>query len=707
MAGIVYLDFDLQIQRAGEGYRAQVLNSPAGQAAVTFSMPLSELEIENFLLRVGRARSGSRRIDSPEVKAAKACGERLFSAVFEGEVRGCLRSSLDEANRQGAGLRIRLRLTDVPELADLPWEYLYNPTLNRFLALSVETPFVRYLDLPEAIRPLAVKPPLRALVMISSPSDYPRLDVEREWAKLCDALGDLEQRGLLALERLDDATLVSLQRRLRREQYHIFHFIGHGGFDEHAQDGVLILEDERERGRPVSGQDLGMLLHDHRPMRLAILNACEGARASRSDPFAGTAQSLVQQGIPAVIAMQFQITDEAAITFAHEFYGAVADDYPVDAALAEARKAIFAQGNGLEWGTPVLYMRCPDGHIFQRQGSPKEVGEGVVKSEETVEERRIAEPRVAHHPSVGTEGRFKALAGKWKQVGAGILLMMLLIGGALWFKGEWLTKDTPQAPVPQMVSLTVHTDKRELKIKEIVTLKVKGRYSDGREREVMEGVEWRSSNPSVATASPGGRVQGQKAGNADITVRYAGVVSPPLTLFVKGEEPPKELSSPGVRLVSLSVHADKRALKVKERVALRVKGIYSDGKEGEIPRGVKWRSSNGTIAAVDRRGRVVGRKEGSVDITAQYAGVVSPPLTLFIKGAPKRPELKASRTRRVKNHINVAKSYRERGEYSDALTELRKARSIDPTNKEVQAEIEVTRRACNAEKRLGRSGLKC
>jgi formylglycine-generating enzyme required for sulfatase activity/tetratricopeptide (TPR) repeat protein len=36
----------------------------------------------------------------------------------------------------------------------------------------------------------------------------------------------------------------------------------------------------------------------------------------------------------------------------------------VDAALAEARKAIFAQKNDVEWGTPVLYMRSPDGRIF-------------------------------------------------------------------------------------------------------------------------------------------------------------------------------------------------------------------------------------------------------------------------------------------------------------------------------------------------------
>jgi hypothetical protein len=364
MEKISYLDFDLLIERAEEGYTARALNSPAGQATADFSLPFSELELENFLLRVGRTRRGVRRLESPEMEAAKSFGGRLFDAVFGGDVRGCLRSSLDEADRQEAGLRLRLRLADVPELADLPWEYLYNPALNRFLVLSAETPLVRYLDLPERIRPLAVQPPLKVLVAISSPSNYPPLDVEREWEKLSEALGDLEQRGLLALERLEDATLMTLQRRLRQGEYHVFHFIGHGGFDERAQDGVLLLEDEQGRGRPVSGQYLGTLLHDERTLRLAILNVCEGVRTSRTDPFAGTAQSLVQQGTPAVIAMQFEITGKAAITLAHEFYAPLADGYPVDGALAEARKAIFGQENDVEWGTPVLYMRSPDGHIF-------------------------------------------------------------------------------------------------------------------------------------------------------------------------------------------------------------------------------------------------------------------------------------------------------------------------------------------------------
>lgn len=364
MRNLTYLDFDLAIERSNDRYRARIVNSPTGQASTEFTSPFSDLEVENFVLRVGQTRRQVRRFESSQMEMVRQFGQRLFDAVFTDEVRGRLRSSLNEVQRQNAGLRIRLHLADAPELTNLPWEYLYDSSLDQFLALSVETPVVRYMELSEGVRPLAMAAPLRVLVMISSPQDCPPLNVEQEWQKLEQALHELGGRNLIVLERLPNASLSALQKQLRRNDYHVFHFIGHGGFSEQAQDGLLVLTDERGSSHPISGHDLGVILHDVRSLRLAVLNACEGARVGASDPFAGVAQSLMRCGIPSVIAMQFEVTDNAAILFTREFYGAVADGYPLDAALAESRKALFASGNDVEWGTPVLYLRAPDGCIF-------------------------------------------------------------------------------------------------------------------------------------------------------------------------------------------------------------------------------------------------------------------------------------------------------------------------------------------------------
>jgi hypothetical protein len=373
MEGLGYLDFDLRFAKTEKGYSADILQSPAGTAHGAFRLPFQDMELENYLLKIGQRRAGMRKIDSPENRAAREFGSKLFESVFQGDLQATFRKSFEAARAGDHGLRIRLHLGDTPELADLPWEYLWQPQRREFLALSNETPVVRYFDLPETVKPLAVKPPLRVLVMLSNPSDVDCLDVEKEWQKLNEALGYLEASKRLIVERLEKATLGNLQRRLRKNEYHVFHFVGHGSFDPMTEESVLALEDEDGRKRLVSGPDLGIYLRDEPSLRLVLLNACEGARASRTDPFSGAAQSLVLKGIPAVIAMQFEVSDEAAIAMASGFYAALADDYPVDAALAEARKAVFAADCSVEWGTPVLYLRAPDGRIFDvdKSAAPK------------------------------------------------------------------------------------------------------------------------------------------------------------------------------------------------------------------------------------------------------------------------------------------------------------------------------------------------
>jgi hypothetical protein len=172
MRELTYLDFDLLVERAGQSaYRVRVTGAPSGETApAQFTIPFSDLEFDNFLLRIDRPRRAPVRGEqSIEAAAVRDFGGRLFDAVFHDEVRVALATSMDQAESRNAGLRLRLRFSDAPELADLPWEYLYDRGARRFLALSEWTPVVRYLEFPGRVRPLAVRPPLRILVLIANP----------------------------------------------------------------------------------------------------------------------------------------------------------------------------------------------------------------------------------------------------------------------------------------------------------------------------------------------------------------------------------------------------------------------------------------------------------------------------------------------------------------------------------------------------------
>lgn len=364
MGRLSYLNFDLALARRGEGYVARLVASPVGEAEHGFTWPFDDRDVELLVLTAGRPRTGVRRFGSPEMQRARTFGRRLYEAVFGGAVGTALLRSLDAAERDGARLRIRLRLGEVPELAAVPWEFLYVDDLGRFLVVSLDTPLVRYLDLARTPRPLSVASPLQVVALLAAPVGVPALDVEQEAGNLVDAVASLVEDGRVTLERLAAGTTEALQERLRRGDAHVLHIIGHGAFDEGSGEGVLALETAKKQLRRVTATDLVTLLHDHHELRLVVLNSCEGARSGPADPFGGVAQALVRQGIPAVVAMQFEITDEAAVVFSRALYRAVADGYPIDAAVSEGRKALFAAGNDVEWATPVLFLRAPDGRLF-------------------------------------------------------------------------------------------------------------------------------------------------------------------------------------------------------------------------------------------------------------------------------------------------------------------------------------------------------
>jgi formylglycine-generating enzyme required for sulfatase activity len=349
-----YEDFDLLIWRVPEGYRARVQDPEGGESHAGFPPPFAEGELRTMLSSI----TGARRDLAPasgKSRDLQEIGSRLFQSVFRGDIEVSWRSRLKDAEAAERGLRLRLRL-DSPELWDWPWEYLYDPK-REFLALSPDTPIVRYIEMPEETRPLRVAPPLRLLLVTASPRGFAGLDVEQELAGLESALAPLRKIRRIEVVSLRGASRASLRENLR-QTCHVLHFIGHG------EGGALLLESPGGGADRVTGEELSLILRVQPRLRLVLLNACEGARGDSSSPFASVAQALVKARIPAVVAMQFAISDRAALSFSRYFYDAIAAREPVDRAISEARHAMAVEQIS-EWGTPVLAMRS-DGDLFGR-----------------------------------------------------------------------------------------------------------------------------------------------------------------------------------------------------------------------------------------------------------------------------------------------------------------------------------------------------
>ncbi len=243
-----YLDFELRIAEGADGrYPLTVLHSPAGETSGTMHFPFDTLALQNKLqaieLALLKAGTIRRNVSLDDRKPVSDFGVELFDALMVDSVRETFRRSLDRAHDEGKGLRLQLRI-DAPEMAVLPWEFLFDPKEEEFVCLSTDTPLVRYLAVDRPTEPLTVEAPLAILGMIASPSDRPALDVESEKAWMEKAIADLQADGLFTVTWVEGSSWRDLQRELRRGTYHLFHFVGHGGFDQASGEGVVAFADD-------------------------------------------------------------------------------------------------------------------------------------------------------------------------------------------------------------------------------------------------------------------------------------------------------------------------------------------------------------------------------------------------------------------------------------------------------------------------------
>lgn len=387
MTDIKYEDFDVFVYAKGEGkYGARVTFSNGSVVNESFEFPFTPEELEGFHAHARNVR-GTDAAGRPEGGGAlqmdlvRGFGERLYSALIKGGIRDHYKALYAESVGKNSGIRLRLELGEAPDLLILPWELLFDRDAYQFLALMEKTAVVRSLGVSVPLRPLDVTSPLRVLVLAPQPKGTEALKVEEEWRNLQTAMAGLQADGKVVLEPVEPPTIRALRERLTSlSNYHILHFIGHGEFDAEEQEGYLALEDDGGSLEPADGQLLAALLHSHESLRLVVLNACQGGETSAAHPFAGLAQSLVQQEIPAVLAMQSAISDDSAVEFSESFYRAIGLGRPLEAAVWAGRMAVRSHVDLLEWATPVFYTRLKDGMVFQI-------------SEVTPEERRLLEDK--------------------------------------------------------------------------------------------------------------------------------------------------------------------------------------------------------------------------------------------------------------------------------------------------------------------------
>ena len=306
-----------------------------------------------------------------------ALGQGLFGDATDSEVRAAFDQARVAANSQGVPLRLRLFIgPSAPELQGLNWEMLADPAKDAALLTDEHIYFSRYLSSfdwqPVRLRPRSA---LRALVVIANPSDLSSYQPRGVPLAPVDVAGELERARagladmtLVELASGGAATLKNLTDHLR-DGFDILYLVCHGALIK--GEPKLWLEGADGASDRVAGGELVTRLQElwQRP-RLVVLASCQSAgRSSDEGALAALGPRLAEAGIPAVVAMQGDITMETVSQFMPVFFAKLAEDGQVDCAMASARNAVQDRP---DWWAPALYMRLKSGRIWYTPGFAEE-----------------------------------------------------------------------------------------------------------------------------------------------------------------------------------------------------------------------------------------------------------------------------------------------------------------------------------------------
>ncbi|MBE8970599.1 CHAT domain-containing protein [Nostocales cyanobacterium LEGE 12452] len=314
-----------------------------------------------------------------------ALGQQFYNALFQGTLRDSWITAQGIAQNHQQVLRLRLGLKDT-RLARLPWEVMHAG--DRPLATGPYVAFSRFQSGISGASPLRsqnMPTPqeqggVRVLMVIASPSDQVRLDLQKQEAiKLQAELHRQTSRPgegrnrfpEIELTVLDQPGREELTQALEQGRYHVLHYSGHSNLG--ANGGEIYLVSRRTGLTEIlTGDDLAGLLVNNN-IQMAVFNSCLGAYTAASNPSGDTgernlAESLVKRGIRSVLAMSERIPDEVALTLTQLFYRNLSQGYPVDLCVSRVRQGLISAygSHQMYWALPILYLQPEfDGFLSQ------------------------------------------------------------------------------------------------------------------------------------------------------------------------------------------------------------------------------------------------------------------------------------------------------------------------------------------------------
>ena len=320
-------------------------------AKLPFGQELQDLQ--GFAKRLLAQLSGAgspKRIQAAELNTF---GDNLFQFLIRGDLAG-LYGKLPETH-----VSIKI-LCNQAAIRGLPWEYIREPKRgcpnNRRTIVRVIPTVGPQLPAPRSRKDIA-----RVLLVAADPIGLRGVD----WQQIRDTLQREygSHMGTLKLDVIESADRNNLVMSLLNADFDIVHFSCHG--DIYKGENRLILVN-RKGGGPdyISAAELGRVLGG-RGTRLVVLSACSTSQPGAVDDFASIAETLIAEGVPAVVANQAPVLNKTVAVFVGQIYRELLSSGNIDKAVTAGRVALsLALKDSPEWGIPTLHRLYGSAQLY-------------------------------------------------------------------------------------------------------------------------------------------------------------------------------------------------------------------------------------------------------------------------------------------------------------------------------------------------------